>query len=351
MRSRKIAFNQLVEEIIGFYKSLISEKIFSDDTYSNYISDTIKYLKSTNNINNISGGKASNQEMFHFFKLLLDVVGLVSASEGCLNPIRLGNTKLIGRKRDLKGVYKGEDNSVDESMCATLFQGWVKSVKLPYVISKDLKNCLPKELQACDFLLQGENGLSILAECKRVHSNIAISSPKELVERVIEKTENWVANAIVQFESTEKYFGSTEYNRCLIFDISDYGKDCTHVFKDYTIVGLLDNDEISRIISALEALKIEGIDEIVFCWSNLYLFEEKPRALAYYTIPFKTNRKANVTLGYSGWTIEYYPLGKQTDVYRELRISSVARPPAWIKTSWHGYTDQLITFGKPQQLK
>ncbi len=351
MRSRKMALNQLVEEIIVLYRGLIPEKTYSDKAFSNHITKTITYLKNTNNISDIYEGKASNQEMFQFFKLLLDVVGLESASEGCLNPIRLGNTSLIGKKRDLKGVYKGEDNSVDENMCAILFQGWVKTANTPYGISKDLRNELPKESKACDFLLKSENGLSILAECKRVHSSIAINNPEELVERVINKATNWVANAINQFESTEKFLGSNKYYRYLVFDISDYGKDCTHVFNDYTIVGLLDNDEISRIIPAFEALKIEGIDEIVFCWSNLYLFEGKPRALAYYTIPLKTNHKANVTLGYSGWTIEYYPMGKQTEEYRELRISSIARAPAWIRTSWYGYTDQLITFGEIQQLE
>jgi len=343
--SRYLSFHQLIQEIIDIYSTLISEKVLSDAEKSNYIVDSINFLTNFNNISDFVVGKISYQEIYHFLKLLLDVVGLVSVTEGKLQPIiKLGDTKLIGRKRALMGVYKGDDSSVDQNMCATLFQGWIKSKNLPFKISKDLRFIVPKNLQACDFLLEGK-GNQILVECKRVHSIKEIKDNNDLITNIVNKSVNLIDKSIPQFKSTEKFLNENHYYRHLILDISAYGENCIRYFGDHNIVGLLESKEIKQIIAVLETYKLAGIDEITLCWSELYVFEDKPRTFVYRTTPFKINKDTPSLFNYEGWTIEFYPLGKKTNEFKELRISSIARSQAWIKTSWHSCIDNLITFG------
>ena len=334
----------MIQEIISIYSTLISGKVLSDDEKSNYIVDSINFLNNYNNISDFVAGKVSNQEIYHFLKLLLDVVGLVSATEGSLQPIKLGDTKLIGRKRDLMGVYKGDDSNVDQNMCATLFQGWIKNKNSLFKISKDLRNVVPKNLQTCDFLLEGKKNQT-LVECKRVHSIKEIKDNNDLITNIVKKSVDWIDKSISQFESTEKFLNENNYYRHLILDISAYGKNCLSDFGDYNIVGLLKSKEIKQIIADLETHEFAGIDEITFCWSELYVFKNKPRTFVYRTTPFKINKDTPSLFNYEGWTIEFYPLGKKTNEFKELRISSITRPQAWIKASWQSCTDNLITFG------
>jgi hypothetical protein len=341
---RDLSFHQLIQEVTNIYSTLISEKVLSDDEKSNYIVDSINFLNKFDKINDFVVGKVSNQEIYHFLKLLLDVVGLVSATEGSLQPIQLGDTKLIGRKRDLMGVYKGDDSNVDQNMCATLFQGWIKSKNPPFRISKDLRNIVPKNLQACDFLLEDKKNQT-LVECKRVHSIKEFKDNNDLITSIVKKSVSWIDKSVSQFESTAEFLNENNFHRHLILDISAYGKNCISHFGDHTIVGLLESKEIKQIIADLETYEFAGIDEITFCWSELYIFEDKPRTFAYRTIPFKINKDTHSLFNYEGWTIEFYPLGKKTNEFKELRISSIARSQAWIKASWYTCIDNLGTYG------
>jgi len=345
--SRKSSFHQLIQEIISIYRTLISEKVLSDDEKPNYIVDSINFLNDFYNIRHFVGGNASNQEIYHFLKLLLDIVGLVSATEGSMQPIKLGNTKLITRKRDLMGVYKGDDNIIDQNMCATLFQGWIKSKNPSFKISKDLRNIVPKDSRACDYLLESRTNhtLVTLVECKRVHSVKEFVDTDDLVTDIAKKSFNWIDESLSQFESTEKFLRESDNYRHVILDISAYGSNCISDFGDHSIVGLLETKEIMQLISVFEATEITGIDEITFCWSELYMFEDKPRTFVYRTAPFKINKDTSSLFNYEGWTIEFYPSGKKTNEFKELRISSIARSQAWIKASWHSCIDNLLTFG------
>lgn len=336
-----MSFHQLVQEIIGIYSTLISKKVLCEKEKPNYVVDSIDFLNNFKNINDFVTGKVSNQEIYHFLKLLLDVVGLVGATEGTLQPIKLGDTKLIGRKRDLMGIYKGDDSNIDQNMCATLFQGWIKSKKSSLKISKDLRNVVPKSMEACDFLLV-HDGTQVLIECKRIHST---KDDNDLIESIINKSLYWSDKAISQFESTENFLNSNNFCRHLILDISAYGKNCRNNFRDHYTVGLSESEEIKQVIAGLKSNVSSKIDEITLCWSELYVFERKPRAFVYRTIPLKINRHTPSLFNYEGWTIEFYPLGKETDEFKELRIASIARTHAWIKASWHGCIDNLITWG------
>jgi len=346
--STDLSLHQLIQRITRIYSTLLSKKVLSDDEKSNYILDSINFLNNLNNISNFVVGEVSNQEIYHFLKLLLDVVGLVSATEGSFQPIKLGDTKLIGHKRDLMGVYKGDDSKVDQNMCATLFQGWIKSKELPFKISKDLRNVVPKNLQSCDFLLEGKRNKT-LVECKRVHSIKDIKDNDELITNIVEKSVNWINKSISQFESTSKFLNENNYYRHLILDISAYGKNCINDFGDHAMVGLLESKEIKQVIADLETCEFAGIDEITFCWSELYMFEGKPRTFAYRTTPFKINKDTHGLFNYEGWTIEFYPLGKKTNEFKELRISSIARSQTRTKASWHSCIDNLLTYG-PEEI-
>jgi len=70
-RIRNLSFHQLIQEIISVYHTLIAKRVLSDDENVNYIVDTIKFLNNVNNISDFIVGKISNQEIYHFLKLLL----------------------------------------------------------------------------------------------------------------------------------------------------------------------------------------------------------------------------------------------------------------------------------------
>jgi len=97
--------------------------------------------------------------------------------------------------------------------------------------------------------------------------------------------------------------------------------------------------------------EIKGIHQLVLAWSDVFFFKGVPRALAYYTkpIPIEGTNLANPQLNYEGWTVEFYPRGKDLCKYLELRLSKTARSFEWIYLSWLSVTDNLITYG-PQEI-
>jgi len=339
-----LSFDELIENIITIYKVLIPEENISDNEKSNYIIESLNFLRNLPKTRDFLEGKVSNQNVYHFLKLLLDIAGLVSATEGSFKPARLGNTKLIGRIKDLRGVYKGDDSKIDENMCATLFKGWIQSKDVGISISKDLRNVVPQKLQACDFLVESKIGQS-LVECKRLHFTVDFNSFSDLVDHMAKKTFSYIDKAILQFDATEDFLKLENCSRHLILDLSAYGKDYLNSFQDYEIMGLLQTSGIQDMVKVLTKKKIDGIDEITLCWSEMTLFDSKPRAFAYRTVPVQMNNLVPSLFSYDGWTIEFYPSGIKKYDYRELRISSTARSQAWIKASWYSSTDNLITFG------
>ncbi len=317
--------------------------MMANNNKKNYIFDSIHFLSQFENLVGFKGGEIASQDIVNFYKLFLDAVGLVAASGGNIQNLIIGDTKLIDRKRDIIGAYKGDDSKVDEKLCASLFQGWIRMSNSPCSISKDLRNLAPKDSKTCDFLL-GNNGQSTLVECKRFHSTTESTSQPELVEKIVKKITDRIGEIVCQFESTELFLGIGQFDRHVVLDISSYGKDCERYFDDHIIVGLLGSEEISQVISQIEACSISGVDEITLCWSELFLFESKPRAYVFRTAPLKINESSQSIFRYSGWTIEFYPLGKKTNEFLELRVSSTARSQSWIKTSWLSSTDNLATY-------
>ena len=339
-----MSFDELIKNIITIYNVLITEDTILDSKKSNYIIESLNFLHNFQKTRDFLEGKVSNQNVYHFLKLLLDMAGLVSATEGSFKPAMLGDTKLIGRIKDLKGVYKGKDSKIDENMCATLFKGWIQNKDLDISISKDLRNVVPKKSHACDFLVESKVSQS-LVECKRLHFTVDFNSFNDLIAHMAKKMFSYIDKAVLQFEETEDFLKLENCSRHLILDFSAYGKDCLNSFQDYEIVGLLQTKGIKNMVEALSRNTIDGIDEITLCWSEMTLFDSKPRAFTYRTVPVQINNLIPSLFSYDGWTIEFYPSGIKKYDYRELRISSTARSHAWIKASWYSSTDNLLTYG------
>ncbi len=345
--SRNTSFGKLAQEITEVYETIINQKILSNKNESAFLS-AIEFLKNIENTNNLTVGNVDFSVIYDFFCLVEDVIGLISASEGSFEPLKLGDTKLIGRLKEIRGVYKGDDNTIAQHMCALLFQGWIKDQNT-FQISKDLKNIVT-EGKACDFLLESKQKEKILIECKRIHSDQSFNCHHDLIEKVSKKSVNWIEKSLEQIENTENFLGLGRCERHVLLDISSFGRQYYREIKDYSIIGLLYEQEINAITLNILKYCSADIDCITLCWTEVYIFENKPRALIYRTVNFPLTEKELNFKDYGGWSIEFYPLGKQTNEFKELRISKVALSKAWIRASWHACTDNLLTFGPTDRL-
>lgn len=347
--STHISFRKLAQSMTEIYESILDQKLITENKQNNSILSSVKFMKDMANIDNFVVGDVANSDIFDFFTLLVDVVGLVSASEGSFEPLKLGDTKLIGRKKEIKGVYKGNDDTIAQNLCALLFQGWIKNQNI-FKISKDLKNIVTKGKRACDFLLENKGQTKILVECKRIHPTKIFDSYNDFIESISKKSVSWIEKSLDQIKSTEEFFGGSRAERHVLIDISSFGKNCYRDFEDCAIIGLLYQNEIKDIMQNIKNHSTNDIDCVTLCWSEVYIFENKPRAMTYRSETFSIKDYKSKFVNYGGWTVEFYPLGKQTDEFEELRISKVARSKAWIKASWHACTDNLLTFGPVERL-
>ena len=339
MKSYKVSYQSIFQEIIHFYSTLLQQKV----PKQNYIIDTINYLKDFENRNSLLEGKVKYQEIYHFLKLLLDMVGLINATEGSFRPFKLGDTMRIGSKKDLMGVYKGNDNVIDQNMCAILFKGWFKGTELAVKFGNDLKYIV-KNGKACDYSF--EDG-KVLIECKRVHYD-KISN--DLIESIVKKLLYWIGESISQFSNTESELKYNNNYRHLIMDISAYGKECSNDLGDQIeVIGLLESKQIKQIITELRRCALPEIDEITLCWLELYVFYKKPRVFVYRTASIKINEEYVNLFDYKGYTIEFYPSGNETMNFNELRISRIARSHAWIIASWYSCANKLSTIGAVEE--
>jgi len=345
--STNTSFRELARAITEIYQTILGEDVIADNQKSDILS-AIEFLKNIENVDNFVVGNVDFPVIFYFFYLLIDVVGLVAASEGSFDPLKLGDTKLIGRKKELEGGYKGGDNSIAQHMCAHLFQGWMKNQDF-FQISKDLKN-VTKGKRACDFLLENKKKEKILVECKRMHPTQSFDSHDDLIINISKKSVSWIEKSLEQIKSTEEFFGEGRLERHVLLDISAFGRHYYREIEDYSIIGLLYESEISDIIKNIKEHCSVDIDCVNLCWIEVYIFQNLPRALTYRSETFSLSGKETKFKKYGGWTIELYPLGMKTNELKELRISKVDRSQAWIRASWHSCTDNLLTFGPVEHL-
>ena len=310
----------------------------------------VEFLRSTKDQQHLSTTSVSNEEIFEFFRSLLDATGIISATDGNLQEsFQSGDLTLLGRRNDIRGVFSSPDDNISDWMCSTLFQGWVRINESGLKISKDLRYRTKDQGRVCDFLVTHTSAPPTLVECKRIHPAMGGRSITEIMSKVKAKALDKTDEARAQFANTEKFLGNGPYYRLVVLDISSYGDTFTQRSKDMSVIGFKEKPDIYSLVSDLQKEPPIGIDEICVCWSNLYYFKGAPRILAYYTKPLNFSSRTG-HINYQGWTVEFYPRGKNTEKYKELRVSNVGRSSSFIITSWKSATDNLITYG-PEEHK
>jgi len=348
--SIQYSFDNLIDRVSNIYSSLLPY----NKQISNSLVEFIKFLESIKVQKDFSPLNTWPSDTIHyFFKLLLDTSGIVSATEGNFYPLGIGDAH-IGPKREIKKIFSGDDDKLDDWMCSILFQGWVKHKKPIFKISKDLRYVVPRQngRDVCDFKIEGDNVRPTLVECKRKHPAANEKSYSETIPKVIQNIVTGpISKARKQFKDTEERLNEGKFYKLLILDIASYGSDSVLELEDMKIIGLQKDTDIDSTIDELKQHSISGIDEIIICWSNVYLFGGIPRALVYYTHPFHFSHRKKNKIDYQGWTVELYPTGKQLHEFRELRISSIARSRSWIRASWYSQTDSLLTYGTEEFLE
>lgn len=310
----------------------------------------VEFLKSIRDQQHLSTTSVSNEEIFEFFRSLLDATGIISAIGGNLQEFsQLGDLTPLGKRKDIRGVFSSADDNISDWMCSTLFQGWVRINDSGLEISKDLRYRTGGRGKVCDFLVTHTSAPSTLVECKRIHPAMGGKSITETMSEVKRKALAKTDEAKAQFESTEECLGNGPYYRLVVFDISSHGDTFTQRNEDMSVVGFKEKPDIDSLASDLQKDPPTGIDEICVCWSNLYYFKDAPRVLAYYTKPLNFRGRTG-HVNYQGWTVEFYPRGRNTKKYEELRVSNVGRSSSWVIASWYSSTDNLLTWGSEEHM-
>lgn len=335
--SRRWTHNDMTDRMIEIYSLFPYQK-------------RVQFLKSMMDQQHLSTTSVSNEDICEFFRSLLDATGIISATGGNLQEsFQLGDQRLLGKTSDIRGLFSSTEDNIGDWMCSTLFQGWVRINDAGLKIGRDLRYLIKGQGGACDFLVLSPSALPTLVECKRIHPAMGGKSITETMSEVKAKAFSKTGKAKTQFASTEKFLGNGPYYRLVVFDISSYGDTFTQGNKDMSVIGFEEKLGIDSLVSDLQKEPPTGIDEICICWSNLYYFKGAPRVLAYYTKPLNFSRRTG-PVNYRGWTVEFYPVGKNTEKYKELRVSSVGRSSSWVITSWRSTTDDLLTYGPEEHM-
>ena len=87
----------------------------------------------------LSSQKNSEQQITKFFRLFLDMAGIISTTKGGFEPIEIGDVKFLGSKRDISGILSSGQVSIEDWICSILLQGWVRMHEPEMVVSDDLK--------------------------------------------------------------------------------------------------------------------------------------------------------------------------------------------------------------------
>lgn len=310
----------------------------------------VEFLKTMRGQQHLSTMSVSNEEILEFFRSLLDATGIVSATGGKLQEFfQLGDWTLLGKISDIRGIFSSADDKISDWMCSTLFQGWVRINGSGLKISRDLRYQIKGHGRVCDFLVTHTSAPPTLVECKRIHPAMGEKSITEIMSEVKTKALDKTGEAREQFANTEKILGNGPYYRLVVFDISSYGDTLSQRNRDMSVIGFKEKPNIDSLASDLQKEPPTGIDEMCVCWSNLYYFKDAPRVLAYYTKPLNFSSGTG-HVNYQGWTVEFYPVGRNTEKYKELRVSAVGRPCSWIIASWKSTTDNLLTYGPEERL-
>jgi len=347
------SFSELVNSMISAY-GYLSDYVGKKATNIGYINETLQFLIRLESKGNLSTKNNTDKEIAQFFRIFLDLAGIVSATKGQIEPLSIGDIKLIGKKKDISGLLSTGQTSVDDWICSVLFQGWVRMHEPDLSISRDLRYVISKYGgRRCDFEVVGTKVPRTLVECKRLHPHPFYSDKKfenDVLGLVTRKILDNCSTAKKQFDDAESSLSNGRRIRTLIVDVSSYGENCLRHVRNGIMIGLDEKTQIKTIMSQLAKEEINGIHQLVLAWSDVFFFKGARRALVYYTKPIAIDgtNLTNPQLNYEGWTVEFYPMGKGLSKYLELRLSNTASSFRWIRASWFSLTDNLLTYGSKE---
>ncbi|KXB01674.1 hypothetical protein AKJ44_02275 [candidate division MSBL1 archaeon SCGC-AAA261F17] len=198
----------------------------------------------------------------------------------------------------------------------------------------------------CDFKIKDPNGGLDLLECKRIHpegNGYDASNPNSyggLVDKIHQKSES----ASDQLSSTQKNLSLENANTHLLMDISQYSRQSRSDHHPKMEIEGFSEGEVSNLKEKLEQNPVPEIDRITLCWTNKIFMDNIPCALVQYSKIVPLTEKSEQVLGYDGWTIEGYP-ANLTGTISELRVSSSSHPSSWIKYTYCGLSDNLVSWG------
>ena len=231
------------------------------------------------------------------------------------------------------------------------FQSWINSKNDHHSI-KDLKD-LPgiQKDKVCDFKVENNNEEYDLVECKRkypLNPNYSYSEDK-ILDKIIKS----ISTAKKQLLTTENFFvqsGKPNANCKHVFiDITGYSETISSEKESFKIYGFDCNSNIQPIIQRIIGKRINQIDKIWLCWTNI--FKKNGLIIAKILNTAKIDITDAIPLFiYDGFTLEIYPHHKNYNLISQFRISTTARNFNWIKISWLGSIDQLLKFDREEKM-
>lgn len=185
--SIRTSFSELVSSMISAYAHLRNH-VGKKATDIRYLDESIRFLTQLKSRGSLSTQNNSEREIARFFRIFLDIAGIASATKGQFEPLSIGDIKLTGKKRDVSGILRGGQTSVDDWVCSILFQGWIRMHEPDLLISDDLRYKISKYGKNCDFEVFGAKISRTLVECKRLHPFDLSKSYEDDVSGLIQKS-------------------------------------------------------------------------------------------------------------------------------------------------------------------
>lgn len=344
------SYKDLATKILYIYKQILNDPYSSlDKDRYRFIIDRIGIIKKVIKFNNLSLNSFSIEELIDFLETILDSYGFSLASGNNSDDLTISNLTLIGRKKER--LDNLTDVHINDFQFSKLFQGWWNNNRKKKI--KDLNQIIHAPIRRCDYAVPVDAGSFELVECSRISPSDSMNvSLEDLAYKIKERVNGKAA----QLSETKKYF-SDKYKTIIncsnfLIDISSYCKEKIKGDEGFEIVGFTEDKlkDLYQILSN-EDIDKKRIDRLIICWSRKVFKDGLPIAIIQSVFrPLLLSARVS-KLNYKGWTIEAYPRNENLSLIREIRLSTCDRGLAWVKASYFGEIDQLLTYGVEESYK
>lgn len=339
--------SELLERIIAVYEALGTCHAPGTPFPPERVSECIAFLRSFQG-RPLSLANHHPQTLAHLFRLLLDSIGLIRATKGDIGSFTLGDLCSIGTKDQIAVELRGMARAYADWMSTILFRGLMVDDASELQELHDLRYELPKHVKKCDFRVG-----RTLVECKRIHLGVADSHYIDIVGKLERKIREKATYSCAQFTATQQHYAEGRLPTLLVVDGSSYGDNTIEQHDNLQVIGLRKQTDIAGLQGMLSTAAEPWPDRLVFCWTNLHIFDGVPCALTYSTQEMGVGATDTDREGDTGWTVEFYPFGERLSPYRELRISSVVRSQSWITATgnWLLHNADCYSVGPVEHLR